>query len=100
LNNKKTPWNYNFLGRKEQPLSAHMEGDGPIDLRPKAVQKYVKQQARLFKENRKRAMRAREAVQRRNDELNFQKKMRHIEKRQKQLDDERNRLMNSRVIDG
>ena len=45
-------------------------------------------------------MRAREAVQRRNDELNFQKKMRHIEKRQKQLDDERNRLNNSRVIDG
>lgn len=100
MKNNKKSFNYNFLGVKEQPLSAHMEGDGPIDLRPKAVQKYVKQQVRLFKENRKRAMRAREAVQRRNDELNFQKKMQRLERDRQRINEEINRLNNSRVIDG
>lgn len=95
---KKNPWNYNFLGRKEQPLSAHMKESGVID--GKTISKFAKEQVRLFKQNRKAFNKKMEENKRKSDEYNFQKKMRHIEKRQKQLNDERNRLMNSRVIDG
>tara|TARA_R100000655_G_scaffold96736_1_gene139374 strand:- start:132 stop:434 length:303 start_codon:yes stop_codon:yes gene_type:complete len=100
LKNNKKSFNYNLLSTKEQPLSAHMESDGSIDLRQKAVSKYVKEQVRLFKENRKNSMRAREEVKRRNNELNFQKKMQRLEKDRQRINEEINRLNNSRVIDG
>tara|TARA_R100000734_G_C3312136_1_gene103093 strand:+ start:29 stop:328 length:300 start_codon:yes stop_codon:yes gene_type:complete len=95
---KKNPWNYNFLGRKEQPLSAHMAESGPID--EKSIGRYAKKQVRLFKQKRKNLQKMRQEAGRKADEYNFQKKMQRLEKESKRVNEEINKLKNSRVIDG
>jgi esterase/lipase len=95
---KKNPWNYNFLGRKEQPLSAHMAESGPID--EKSIGRYAKKQVRLFKQKRKDFNKQLEENKRKAEEYNFQKKMQRLEKERKRVNEEINKINNSRVIDG